>query len=78
MATTGQELTNPRLQNFIFDSSRATKTPDIELMLREDGSVYIEFCAHLLNDRINESQKQAIIKAMYAEDMAVIQASWHR
>lgn len=73
MATTGQELTNPRLQNFIFDSSKATKTPDIELMLREDGPVYIEFCAHLLNNRINESQKQAIIKAMYAEDMAVIQ-----
>ena len=73
MTTTGQELTNPRLQNFIFDSSKATKTPDIELMLREDGPVYIEFCAHLLNNRINESQKQAIIKAMYAEDMAVIQ-----
>lgn len=73
MATTGQELTNPRLQNFIFDSSKATKTPDIDLMLREDGPVYIEFCAHLLNDRINESQKQAIIKAMYAEDLAVIQ-----
>ena len=73
MATTGQELTNPRLQNFIFDSSKATKTPDIELMLREDGPVYTEFCAHLLNDQINESQKQAIIKAMYAEDMAVIQ-----
>lgn len=73
MATTGLELTNPRLQNFIFDSSKATKTPDIDLILREDGPVYLEFCAHLLNDRINESQKQAIIKAMYAEDLAVIQ-----
>lgn len=73
MATTGQELANPRLQNFIFDSSQATKTPDIDLMLRHDGTVYREFCTHLLNERINEPQKQAIIKAMYAEDLAVIQ-----
>lgn len=73
MATTGQELANPRLQNFIFDSSQATKTPDIDLMLRHDGTVYKEFCDHLLNERINESQKQAIIKAMFAEDLAVIQ-----
>lgn len=73
MATTGQELANPRLQNFIFDSSQATITPDIDLMLRHDGSVYKEFCDHLLNERINESQKQAIIKAMYADDLAVIQ-----
>lgn len=73
MATTGQELVNPRLQNFIFDSSQATKTTDIDLMLRHDGTVYKEFCDHLLNERINESQKQAIIKAMYAEDLAVIQ-----
>lgn len=73
MATTGQELANPRLQNFIFDSSQATKTPDIDLILRHDGSVYREFCDHLLNERINESQKQAIIKAMFAEDLAVIQ-----
>ena len=73
MATTGQGLANPRLQNFIFDSSQATKTPDIDLILRPDGTVYREFCDHLLNEEINESQKQAIIKAMYAEDLAVIQ-----
>lgn len=73
MATTGQELANPRLQNFIFDSSQATKTPDIDLMLRHDGTVYKDFCDHLLNERINEPQKQAIIKAMYADDLAVIQ-----
>lgn len=73
MATTGQELVNPRLQNFIFDSSLATKTPDIDLMLRHDGHVYRELCDNLLNEKINESQKQAIIKAIYAEDLAVIQ-----
>lgn len=73
MATTGQELANPRLQNFIFDSSQATKTQDIDLMLRKDGYVYRDLCDHLLNSHVNESQKQAIIKAMFAEDLAVIQ-----
>jgi superfamily I DNA and/or RNA helicase len=73
MATTGQELVNPRLQNFIFDSSQATKTQDIDLLLRPNGSVYKELCEHLLNPHVNESQKQAIIKAMFADDLAVIQ-----
>lgn len=73
MATTGADLANSRLQRFIFDSSEATKTADIELMLRHDSVVYKELCEHLLNTRVNESQKQAIIKAMYADDLAVIQ-----
>lgn len=72
-ATTGEELINPRLQRFIFNSSEATKTPDIDLLLRRDGVVYKELCEHLLNPKINESQKDAIIKAMYADDLAVIQ-----
>lgn len=72
-ATTGAELVNPRLQRFIFDSSEATKTPDIDLMLRHNGTVYRELCDHLLNTKINESQKDAIIKAMFADDLAVIQ-----
>lgn len=73
MATTGAELVNPHLQRFIFNSAEATKTQDIDLMLRKDGVVYRELCEHLLNDRVNESQKAAIIKAMYANDLAVIQ-----
>lgn len=73
MATTGRELANPRLQRFIFDSSQATETPNIDLLLSPEGPVYRELCDHLLNEKINESQKQAIIKAIFAEDLAVIQ-----
>lgn len=73
MATTGVELENPRLQRFIFDSSEATVTPDIELILRKDGVVYKDITKHLLNPNVNESQKDAIIKAMYSKDLAVIQ-----
>lgn len=73
MATTGTELVNPRLQRFIFDSSQATKTPEIEQLLSHAGFVYKDLCRNLLNSKINESQKQAIIKALYANDLAVIQ-----
>lgn len=73
MATTGAELINPRLQRFIFDSSQATKTEDIDNILRHDGYIYKDLCNHLLNSRVNESQKRAIIKAMFANDLAVIQ-----
>jgi superfamily I DNA and/or RNA helicase len=73
MATTGTELMNPHLQRFIFNSSEAYPIDNIELLLRHDGYVYKDICRNLLNSHINESQKQAIIKAMYADDLAVIQ-----
>ena len=73
MATTGAALLNPNLQRFIFNSAEATITPDVDLMLRRDGFVYRDLCEHLLNSKINEPQKDAIIKTMYAKDLAVIQ-----
>ena len=50
-----------------------TKTENIDNILRKDGYAYKELCKHLLNRNINESQKQAILKAIFAEDIAVIQ-----
>lgn len=73
MATTGADLLNPHLQRFIFDSAEASPIEDIDLILRHDGSVYNDISRNLINTHINESQKQAIIKAMYANDLAVIQ-----
>lgn len=73
MATTGEELVNPRLQNFIFDASLATTTQNIGNILDPNGHTYRDLCRHLLNPQVNESQKQAILKAIWAEDLAVIQ-----
>lgn len=73
MAASGVDLQNDNLQNFIFDSHLATKTDDINLILRRDGVPYKELNEHLLNKRINESQKDAILKCIFAKDMAVIQ-----
>lgn len=72
-ATIGEELVNPRLGRFIFDSAEATKTDDIDLLLKRDGFEYNDLCDNLLNSKVNESQKDAIIKAMNADDLAVIQ-----
>ena len=73
MATSGNDLLNDNLQNFIFDSALATPTPDLQYILRRDGGPYQELCRHLINSRINESQKDAILKCIFAKDLAVIQ-----
>ena len=73
MATSGENLLNDNLQNFIFDSSLATPTQDLQYILRRDGGPYNELCRHLINSKINESQKDAILKCIYAKDLAVIQ-----
>ena len=73
MATTGENLSNGNMQRFIFDSSEARRINDIDLILRKDGSVYSDLSRHLLNPHINDSQKEAIIKALFADDLAVIQ-----
>lgn len=73
MATSGNNLLNDNLQNFIFDSALATPTPDLQYILRRDGGPYLELCRHLINSKINESQKDAILKCIFAKDLAVIQ-----
>lgn len=73
MATSGSNLLNDNLGNFMFDSSLATKIDDIDLILSRDGGTYKELCRHLLNEKVNESQKDAILKCLYAKDLAVIQ-----
>lgn len=73
MATSGDNLCNDNLQKFIFDSSFAEKTDNIDYILRRDGEPYNELCEHLINSKVNESQKDAILKCIFAKDMAIIQ-----
>lgn len=72
-ATSGEGLQNADLSKFMFDSSLATITPDIENFTNSDGSTYLDMKRNQLNAHINKSQMQAIIKAMNARDLAVIQ-----
>ena len=69
----GENLKNPNFSQFIFDSSCARSIEDIEFHLHSDGTTVRELNEHLLNKGLNDSQKQAIIKALLAEDLALIQ-----
>ena len=72
-ATAGKELYNENLQNYIFDSSTATPTEDINTFLKQEGVFMRELEDNLLNSNLNKSQKEAIIKTMVAKDLAIIQ-----
>ena len=72
-ALSGEGLQNGNLSKFMFDSSLATVTPDIEYFTKTDGGNYQEMRRNQLNAHINKSQMDAIIKAMNAKDLAVIQ-----
>ena len=72
-ALNGEGLQNGNLSKFMFDSSLATVTPDIEYFTKADGANYQEMMRNQLNAHINKSQMEAIIKAMNAQDLAVIQ-----
>lgn len=69
----GNNLQNQNLKNFIFDSGNAKRIDDIDFHLNTNSETFIELDKHLLNKNINEPQKQAIIKTLLAEDLALIQ-----
>lgn len=69
----GRGLQNPNLSEFIFDASKAKPIADIDKYLDYNDFFYKDIDSNLLNKKINESQKQAIIKTLKAEDLALIQ-----
>lgn len=69
----GKGLYNPNLSDFIFDATKAKSTDNIEYYINSQSDFYIDINNNLLNTKINESQKQAIIKTLLAEDLAIIQ-----
>lgn len=69
----GTNLQNPNLKEFIFDAGKAKKIENIDLHTNSQSETCKELEYHLLNTKINESQKQAIIKTLLAEDLALIQ-----
>lgn len=69
----GTNLQNPNLKDFIFDAEKAKKIENIDFHTNSLSDTFKELEYHLLNKKINESQKQAIIKTLLAEDLALIQ-----
>lgn len=63
-----EELVNPQLASYLFDASKATKLENEVIVQRIEQ---IRKCQ--LNESLNESQIQAIAKAVEAKDLAIVQ-----
>ncbi|OCW94460.1 hypothetical protein A9168_07005 [Macellibacteroides sp. HH-ZS] len=69
----GNNLQNANLKDFIFDAEKAKKIDNIEYHTNPQSETFRELDNHLLNTKINLPQKQAIIKTLLSEDLALIQ-----
>ena len=69
----GKNLQNPNLKDFIFDAQKAKKIDDIDFHTHTQSDTFRELESHLLNTKINLPQKQAIIKTLLSEELALIQ-----
>lgn len=69
----GANLQNPNLKDFIFNAEKAKKIEDIDVYINSKSDIFYELEYHLLNKKVNESQKKAIIKTLLTEDLALIQ-----
>ncbi len=71
--SSGIGIYNPNLSEYIFDATKAKPIDDIDYYINSQSDFYNDINTNLLNTRVNESQKQAIIKTLLAEDLAIIQ-----
>jgi len=69
----GINLQNPNLKEFIFDAEKAKKIENIDIFTNSQSDIFQDLEYHLLNTKVNKSQKQAIIKTLLTEDLAIIQ-----
>ncbi|MDY4850339.1 MAG: AAA domain-containing protein [Paludibacteraceae bacterium] len=71
--SSGKGLHNSNLSEFIFDASKAKPIQDIDFYTNTQSDFYKDVNDNLLNTKVNDSQKQAIIKTLLAEDLSLIQ-----
>ena len=68
-----QKLPNDNAKHFLFDSSKAKPIAEIEYLLNENSKEWSNFIKNIFSGQLNKSQKKAIYKSLYAEDLALIQ-----
>jgi superfamily I DNA and/or RNA helicase len=67
------KLPNNNAKQFLFDASSAAKIPNIEELLKDSSSEWIEFENGVFSNHLNISQKQAVFKSLYSTELALIQ-----
>ncbi|MCR6719031.1 MAG: DEAD/DEAH box helicase family protein [Chitinophagaceae bacterium] len=68
-----EKLPNNNAKEFLYDSSKAKGIENIEYLLNKSSTEWQDFENNLFSKSLNESQKQAIYKSLYAEELALIQ-----
>lgn len=68
-----EKLPNENMKTFLFDSSQAKKIDDIDYLLNQTSQEWKTFENNIFSEQLNISQKQAIYKSLYAEELALIQ-----
>jgi superfamily I DNA and/or RNA helicase len=68
-----KKLPNNNAKQFLFDSSMAKPIENIEYLLNPSSEEWREFDKSVFFKQLNEPQKQAIFKSLYAEELALIQ-----
>ncbi len=68
-----EKLPNENAKKFLYDSSLAKTIENIDYLLNKSSEEWQDFESNLFSTTLNESQKQAIYKSLYAEELALIQ-----
>lgn len=66
-------LPNDNAKVFLYDSSKAKSIKNIEYLLNKTSAEWQDFENNLFSKSLNESQRQAVFKSLYAEELALIQ-----
>lgn len=67
------KLPNDNAKEFLYDSSKAKSIENIEYLLNKTSEEWQDFENNLFSKSLNESQRQAVFKSLYAEELALIQ-----
>ena len=68
-----KKLPNDNARLFLFDSSKAKKTDEIGYLMNPKSQEWMAFEKTVFSNQLNDSQKQAIYKSLYAKELAIIQ-----
>ncbi|WP_152378325.1 DEAD/DEAH box helicase [Flavobacterium haoranii] len=66
-------MPNDNAKAFLYDSSQVKSIENIEYLLNKKSEEWQDFESNLFSKTLNESQKQAVYKSLYAEELALIQ-----
>jgi len=67
------KLPNDNAKVFLYDSSKAKIIENIDDLLNKTSAEWQDFEKNLFSKSLNESQRQAIFKSLYADELALIQ-----